>query len=104
MEIDRHNQPGEAMSRSQLARLYLLMGDLEQAAAQAQQAREINESLGLLRELPLDYHRLAQIARARGDEAEAAHWEVRRAEVRAELDRRARGGAAADTGLSQDRL
>ncbi len=72
MQLDRHNQPGEAMARSPLARLYLLMGDLEPAAAQAQQAREINESLGLLRELPGDDHSLARIARARGDAAQAA--------------------------------
>lgn len=104
MEIDRHDRPGEAMSRGQLSKLYLLMGDLEQAATQAQQAREIDESHSLIRELPRDYHNLAQIARARGDEAQAAQWEARLAEVQAELARRAQGGAVPDTGLSQDML
>ncbi|MGE3541105.1 MAG: tetratricopeptide repeat protein [Candidatus Tectimicrobiota bacterium] len=104
MKLGRHDQPGEARSRSQLAQLYLLMGDLEQATVQAQQAREIRESLGLLRELPGDYHTLARTARARGDEAEAAHWDARRDEAEAELERRARGGTAAEPGLSQDML
>lgn len=100
MELARHNQPGEAMARSQLARLYLLMGDLEQSTAQAQQARETRERLGLLRELPYDYDTLARIAHACGNQAQATYWEARRAEVRAELARLAQGGAAADTGLS----
>jgi tetratricopeptide (TPR) repeat protein len=101
MQIDRQDNPGEARSRSQLSQVYLLMGELEKAEAHAHQAREIRESLGLIRELPHDYYALAQIARARGEEVQAAQWEAKRDEVQIELTRRARGGDAADTGLSQ---
>jgi tetratricopeptide (TPR) repeat protein len=95
MELERHNQPGEASSRIQLAQLYGLLGDLEQAEAQAQQAREIRERLDLLRELPSVYTTLAQIAQAHGDATQEAHWETRLAEVEAELERRAQGGRGA---------
>jgi tetratricopeptide (TPR) repeat protein len=101
MEIDLQNKPGEAMSRGQLSRLYLLMGELDKAEAHVHQARETSEGLGIIRELRNDYYDLAQIARARGNEAQAAQWQVRRDEVQAELARRARGGNAVDPGLSQ---
>ena len=101
MKIDRQDKPGEARSRGQLSQVYLLLGELDKAEAHAHQAREIDEGLGMIRELPSDYYNLAQIARARGDEAQAAQWEARRDEVEAELARRARGGDAADAGLSQ---
>ena len=39
MQIDRQNKPGEALSRSQLSQVYLLMGALEKAEAHAHQAR-----------------------------------------------------------------
>lgn len=100
MQIDRKNKPREGMSRGQLSQVYRLMGELNKAEAYAHQAREIDEGLGMIRNLPIHYHNLAQIARARGDEAQAAQWEARRDEVRAELARRAQGGDAADTGLS----
>jgi tetratricopeptide (TPR) repeat protein len=101
MEIDLQNKPGEAMSHGQLSRLYLLMGELDKAEAHGHQARETNEGLGIIRELRNDYYDLAQIARARGDEAQAAQWEAKRGEIQAKLVRRARGGDAASTGLSQ---
>jgi tetratricopeptide (TPR) repeat protein len=97
--IDRQNKPGEASSRGWLSQFYLLIGELDKAEAHAHQAREIDEGLGLIRGLPHDYDNLAQIARARGDETQAAQWEAKRNEVQAELARRARGGAAADAGL-----
>jgi tetratricopeptide (TPR) repeat protein len=99
MKIDQQNKPGEASSRSQLSQVYLLLGKLDTAEAHAHQAREIDEGLGLIRGLPIDYYNLAQIARARGDEAQAAQWEAKRNEVEAELARCARGGDAADVGL-----
>ena len=99
MKIDRQDKPGEATSRGQLSQVYLLLGALDQAEAHAHEARAIDEGLGLIRQLPSDYYSLAQIARARGDEAQAAHWEARQGEVEAELARRARGGVAADAGL-----
>jgi tetratricopeptide (TPR) repeat protein len=100
MQIDRQNKRGEAMCRGQLSQIYLLMDELDKAEAQAHQAWEIDEDLGMMRELPRDYYNLAQIARARGDEAQAAQWEAKRDEVQAELARRARGGAASDAGMS----
>jgi tetratricopeptide (TPR) repeat protein len=101
MNIDRQDKPTEAMARGQLSQVYLFIGKLDKAEAQAHQAREIDEALGILRELPKDYYNLAQIARARGDEVQAAQWEARRDDVNVELTRRARGGDAANTGLSQ---
>jgi hypothetical protein len=77
------------------------MGELEKAEAHAHQAQEILESLGMIRHLPRSYYDLAQIAHARGDEAQAAQWEAKRDKVEADLARRARGGEAADAGLSQ---
>jgi tetratricopeptide (TPR) repeat protein len=104
MQIDRQNKPGEALSRSQLSRVYLLMGELEKAEAHAHQAREINEGLGILPALFRNYNNLAQIARTRGNEAQAARWEARREEVRTELTRQARGGDEADAGLPQQMI
>jgi tetratricopeptide (TPR) repeat protein len=101
IQIGRQNKPCEAMSRDHLSQLYLLLADLNTAEAHAHQAREIDEGLGLIRHLPYDYYTLAQIARARGDEMQAAEWEAKRHEVEAELARRARGGEAADAGLPQ---
>ena len=99
MEVDRQDKPGEASARSQLSQVYRLTGALEKAEAHAHQAREIDEDLGLIRGLTVDYYNLAQIARARGDEAQAAQWEAKQNEVAAELARRARGSDAADAGL-----
>lgn len=101
MKIDRQDKPGEARSRGQLSQVYVLLGELDKAEAHAHQGREIDEGLSMIRNLPGHYYNLAQIARARGDEAQAAQWEARRDEVEAELARRARGGDAADAGLSQ---
>jgi tetratricopeptide (TPR) repeat protein len=101
MKIDRQDKPGEATSLGQLSQVYLLMGALDKAEEHARQAREIDEGLGMIRNLPSHYYYLAQIARARGDEAQAAQWEARQDEVEAELDRRARGGDAANAGLPQ---
>jgi tetratricopeptide (TPR) repeat protein len=100
MKIDQQNKPGEASSRSQLSQVYLLLGELDMAEAHAHQAREIDEGHDLIRQLPGDYHSLAQIARVRGDKAQAAQWEAKQHEVEAELARRSRGGDAADVGLS----
>jgi len=99
MEINRQNKPGEARSCNQLSRVYLLMGALEKAEAHAYQAREINEGLGNLQELFRNYNNLAQIARAQGNDAQAAQREAKRDEVLAELTHRTRGSDAADAGL-----
>ena len=81
MDIDRQDKPGEASSRSQLSRVYLLMDELDKAETHARQALEIDEDLKMIQELPLVHDTLAQIARARGDEAQAAQWEARRDDV-----------------------
>jgi tetratricopeptide (TPR) repeat protein len=104
MNIDRQDKPGEAMSLGQLSKVYLLMGELDKAEAHAHQAREIDEGLGIIRQLPHDYYSLAQIARARGDEAQASQWEAKRDEALAELAHRTRGGDAADASLSQQMI
>lgn len=85
------DEPHAADSHGQLARIHLLLGDLDPAEDHAHQAREIRERLGL-KEAWKDYDTLADIARARGDDAGAANWERKRDELIAELERRA-GGA-----------
>jgi tetratricopeptide (TPR) repeat protein len=98
LKIKAGNKLLEATTRGQLSRIYLLLGELDKAEAHAHQAREIRESRGLIRELARNYYTLAQIARARGDEAQAAQWEAKQDEVEAELARRAPGGDASDAG------
>jgi hypothetical protein len=63
---------------------------LDEAKRHAHQSLEIRERLGL-KEVFRDYDALADIARARGDAAQAAEWERKRDAVRAELKRRAQG-------------
>ena len=88
---DQQNKPCEANSLSQLARIHLLLGDLDAAETHAHAAREIRESLGL-KEAHMVYHTLAEIAQARGDAQAAAEWAGKRDELLAELKRRAGGG------------
>jgi len=85
------NDPALALALGQLAQVHLLLGELAEAQRHAQQCLEIDERLDITRGLPSDYHTLADIARARGDAAQAAEWERKRDAVRAELQRRARG-------------
>ncbi len=94
LKVDEANeqQPGQAQSHVQLAQVHLLLGELEEAERHARQCLEIDERLDITRELPSDYGVMANIARARGDTAQAAEWERKRDAVRAELERRARGG------------
>jgi tetratricopeptide (TPR) repeat protein len=99
MEVDLQKKPGEASARSELSQVYRLTGELDTAEVYAHQAREIDEDLGLIRGLAVDYYNLAQIARARGDEAQAAQWEATRHEILKELAHRAQGGAATDADL-----
>jgi hypothetical protein len=63
---------------------------LDEAERHAHQAREIRERLGL-NNIWANYAVLADIARARGDAAQAAGWDRKRDAVLEELDRRSRG-------------
>jgi tetratricopeptide (TPR) repeat protein len=92
LRVRQDDKPGEAMARGQLARVSLLTGEMDKAEEHAHKAREISETLGLLRELPVYYDTLADVARARGEEAQAVEWEAKRDAVREELVRPARGG------------
>ncbi len=103
LAVERRNQPGEARSRSQLAQLYLVTGELDKAEAHAHQARQIMENLAM-KEVAINYATLANIARARGDASQAAQWEARRDEARAELTRRAQGGDTSGVNLSQQMI
>jgi len=85
------NKPDEAASLGQLAKIYLLLGDLDAAERHAHAAREIRESLHL-KEAWKNYATLSQIATARGDTVQAAEWACKRDELIAELKRRAGGG------------
>ncbi len=64
---------------------------MDEAERHALIAVSINESLKLLTNLWKWYNILADIARARGNAAQAAEWERKRDAVLEELDRRARG-------------
>jgi len=90
LERQRDNAPAAAESLGQLAQVHLLLGELDEAERHAQQAREIFERLGL-KETHMIYAVLANIARARGDAAQAAEWDRKRDAVLEELDRRSRG-------------
>lgn len=78
---------GLAAALGQLAQIRLLLGDSEQAEELSHEAREIREQLGA-EEVWQDYDTLADVARARGDEAAAFEWEAKRDAVLAELERR----------------
>ena len=93
LKVEIGNRPLEVTARSQLAQIYLLLGELDKAEEHARQALEIREGLGL-KEVFRDYNNLADIARARRNESEAAEWERKRDEVLEELERRAQGGGS----------
>jgi tetratricopeptide (TPR) repeat protein len=91
-------EPRAALHHHQLARIHLLLGDLDRAERQAEKAREIYERLGL-KEVSQVYWVLADIARAREDSAQAAAWEQKCNAADAEQRRRA-AGTDQPTGLS----
>ena len=84
------DEPLAAGAHDQLAKIHLLLGNLDQAEAEAHEARGIRERLGL-KEVWMDYAVLAAVALARGPghEAEAEAWVRRRDLLGAEIDRRA---------------
>jgi len=84
------NQPAAALAHNALAKIYYLLGNLDKAEEHAHRSREIFEGLGL-KEVANSYAGLAAIARARGNEAQAADWQRKCEELRAELQRRAQG-------------
>jgi tetratricopeptide (TPR) repeat protein len=88
INVQDQNEPFQANAHGQLAQIHLLIGNLDQAEEHAQRAREIFERLHL-KEAHVAYNTLAQIARARGDEAQTTSWERQRNDLRAELTRRA---------------
>ena len=92
------NKKLEATAWGQLGQLYVLTGELDRAEDHARRGCEIDERLGLTRQLALDYETLARIARARGDATQTAAWEAKRDEVVAELRRRAVGGGEGQGG------
>ena len=91
-EVQNENRPGEAQSHGQLAQIYLLLGELDEAEEHARRAIAIEEPLGLATGLWKRYACMADIASARNNAAEAAEWERKRDEVLEELERRAGGG------------
>lgn len=91
LERARDNEPREAESLSQLARIHVLLGELDAAEDHAHRSREIREPLGL-KEVSHDYHTLAEIAHKRGNPTDAAAWERKRDAILDELERRAGGG------------
>ena len=84
------NKPDEALTRSQLGRIHLLLGDLDAAERHTHEAREIREFLGLT-DAWRDYNTLVQIAEARGDSTAAAEWSRKRENLLEEVKRRAGG-------------
>lgn len=92
IRVKNQDEPRMADSHSQLAQIALLLGDLSSAEEHAHRAREIYEHLGL-KEAWRAYKTLADIARARGNLADATAWEQKRGALVAELHRRAGGPA-----------
>lgn len=90
IRVESQDELGMAGSCSQLGKIHLLVGDLDQAEEHAHRARAIRERLVLL-DAWKDHHTLADIAHARGNVDEAAVWEQKRDALRAELERRAGG-------------
>jgi len=91
LEQQRGNEPAAAQSLGQLAKIDFLLGELDDAEGHARQCLQIDERLGITRELPSDYSIMVSIARARGDEVQATEWERKRDAARDELQRRAQG-------------
>ena len=87
----QQNKPNEADSLSQLARIHLLLGDLDAAERHAHAAREIYESLEL-KSGWTEYNTLSEIATARGDTDAAAEWARKRDALLEELEQRAGDG------------
>ncbi len=86
------NQPGEASSLFQLARIHLHLGNLAAAEHNAHAARQIRESLGR-NDVWKDYNSLSEIAAARDAPAAAAEWAEKRDAKLAEVERLAGGGS-----------
>jgi tetratricopeptide (TPR) repeat protein len=84
IKLEMQDPVGAASSHFQLGILYRMVGDLEQAEGQAGRALQIYESLGLP-DVYKVYGNLAEIARARGDEAAAATWQAKHDAKLAEL-------------------
>ncbi len=90
INVQDQNEPFQANAQVGLGQIHLLLGNLDQAEEHAHRAGEIFERLHL-KEAHIAYNTLAQIARARGDEAQATSWEKKRDDLLAELERRAGG-------------
>jgi tetratricopeptide (TPR) repeat protein len=84
------DKPHEAGSWSQLANIYLLLGEFANAERNAHEGRQIRESLGL-RDVWIDYNILSAVAQARGDFATADDWARKRDGLLVELAYRTEG-------------
>lgn len=84
---ERQDQVGAASSFSQLGVLYRLLGNLDQAEAQLEQARAIYAQLDHPM-LYMVYGDLALVAQAHGDPTAAAGWQIKSEAKEAELVRR----------------
>jgi tetratricopeptide (TPR) repeat protein len=92
IRLELQDQVGAALSYGQLGVLYRMLGDLDEAEASLHASLQIHEALGLT-DVWKNYRDLAEVARARGDEEAAVHWQAKCDTKRAELDRLQRGGA-----------
>ena len=81
---------GAASSYFQLGVLHRMLGDLDEAERNLREGLAIREALGLP-DVWKDYGNLAEIARARGDEAAAAAWQAKCDAKLAEVERLQRG-------------
>jgi tetratricopeptide (TPR) repeat protein len=98
--LEMRNQVNAAASYHQLGKLHRLLGELDQAEENSQQALQVYETLRLP-EVWKVYSNLADIARDRGDQEAAARWQAKRDAKLAELKRlrRGEGTAAATAGV-----
>ena len=101
--LENENQVGVASSYFQLGVLHRMVGELDEAERNLREGLAIDEALNLP-DVYKDYSNLAEIARARGDEAAAAEWQAKRDAKLAELKRLRRGdgqGAKVDEELGK---
>jgi tetratricopeptide (TPR) repeat protein len=101
--LQDENQVYAAASYFQLGILHRMLGELDEAERNAHEALAIRERLNLP-DVYKDYGNLAEIARARGDEAAAAEWQAKCDAKWEELEGLRRGdgqGAKADEELGK---
>jgi len=99
--LEQQNQVDAAGSYTNLSKFYWLLGDLDAAEQNAQQALQTFESLDLP-EVYKVYWILADIARDRSDAQAAERWQAKRDAKLAELEKRRRGNRSDEADVPKE--